>query len=77
MLPFATRRNLSYLPIVMGRRWYFEGVSASPIVVVMVPRTRLFLYGDRIFAMDKVCIEAANRISTRSVRGEVLSVRKC
>ena len=52
----------------------FRGRAGLPIVVVMVPRMRLLLYGDHIYAEDKMCIKAANRRSTRSVRGEVLSV---
>jgi hypothetical protein len=52
-------------------------VLASPIVVVIVPRTRLLFYGDPVFAEDQVCLEAANRRSERSLRGEFLSVRKC
>jgi hypothetical protein len=55
----------------------FRDVSASPIVVVMVPRTRILFYGDPVFAEDQVCLEAANRRSARSLRGKVLSVRKC
>jgi hypothetical protein len=46
-------------------------------VAVGEPRTHLFIYGDPIFAKDQVCTGAANRISVRSSRGEVMSVRKC
>jgi len=76
-LPNRPKLRKSNLPIVLGRRRHFEGVSASPMLVKMVPRTRLFLYGDPVFAEDKVCTKAANSTSARSLRGEVLSVRKC
>jgi hypothetical protein len=77
MLPFPTRRYLSYLPIMMRSRGHIEGVSASPIAEVIVPRTHLSLCGDPIFAEGKVCIETASMRSTRALRGEVLSVWTC
>ena len=56
-LPNRPKLRQSNLPIVLGRRRHFEGVSASLTLVKMVPRTRLFLYGDPVFAEDKVSSE--------------------
>ena len=43
VLPFATWRNLSYLPILLRSRGHIERVSATPSAAQMVPHERHYV----------------------------------